>query len=264
VLLDAHDLHVQQAALTGESMPVEKTATQKFDAGPEDVVRPDRPDEVFLGMSVVSGTAIARVVATGRRTAFGEVAARLAERAPETEFDRGLRRFGLFITQAVVLLVFAVNLAGVAFRRDPLQTLLFAVALAVGLTPEFLPMIVAVTLARGAVRMSHSHVIVKHLAAIQNLGSIDVLCSAKTGTLTRGEMDLAAVTDPFGGPSERTYVLAYLNSTFETGIKSPLDTARPFGPGRVARVVMELLPFASSQQITLFGARRSGRQRASM
>lgn len=224
-LLDAHDLHVQQAALTGESIPAEKTATLQPAAGPHEVMRPERPDAVFLGTSVVSGTAIARVVATGRRTAFGEVAARLAERAPETEFDRGLRRFGLFITQAVVLLVFAVLLAGVAFRRDSLQTLLFAVALAVGLTPEFLPMIVAVTLARGAVRMSRSHVIVKHLAAIQNLGSIDVLCSDKTGTLTRGEVELAAVTDPFGGPSDQAHLLAYLNSTFEKGIKSPLDAA---------------------------------------
>jgi len=225
ILLDAHDLHVQQAALTGESVPAEKSAGGNVAVEPGGGLRPDRPDAVFLGTSVVSGTAVARVLATGRRTAFGEVAARLAERAPETEFDRGLRRFGLFITEAVVLLVFAVLLAGVAFHRDPLQTLLFAVALAVGLTPEFLPMIVAVTLARGAVRMSRSHVIVKHLAAIENLGSIDVLCSDKTGTLTRGEMELVAVTGPHGEPSEKAFLLAYLNSTFETGIKSPLDAA---------------------------------------
>jgi Mg2+-importing ATPase len=224
-LLDAHDLHVQQAALTGESVPVEKSAGGNVAVQRGEGLRPDRPDAVFLGTSVVSGTAVARVLATGLRTAFGEVAARLAERAPETEFDRGLRRFGLFISEAVVLLVFAVLLAGVTFHRDPLQTLLFAVALAVGLTPEFLPMIVAVTLARGAVRMSRSHVVVKHLAAIENLGSIDVLCSDKTGTLTRGEMELAAVTDPHGGPSEKAFLLAYLNSTFETGIKSPLDAA---------------------------------------
>ena len=225
VLLEAHDLHVQQAALTGESIPVEKSAGGNSAARAGDELRPDEPDALFLGTSVVSGTAIARVAATGRQTAFGEIAARLAERAPETEFDRGLRRFGLFITQAVVVLVFAVMLAGIAVHRDALQTLLFAVALAVGLTPEFLPMIVAVTLARGAVRMSRQKVIVKHLAAIQNLGSMDVLCSDKTGTLTRGEMELAAATDPFGAPSEKAFLLAYLNSAFETGIKSPLDAA---------------------------------------
>lgn len=221
-LLDARDLHVQQAVLTGESLPAEKEARRSPAEGP---LRPDDLDAVFLGTSVVSGTATALVLATGRATMFGEVAARLAERAPETEFDRGTRRFGLFITQTVFVLVLFVFLVSAIEKRDALQSLLFAVALAVGLTPEFLPLISAVTLARGAVRMAKRHVVVKHLAAIQNLGSMDVLCSDKTGTLTTGEMTLAQATDPFGAPADQPALLAAVNSHFETGIKSPLDAA---------------------------------------
>jgi P-type Mg2+ transporter len=236
-LLAARDLHVQQAALTGESLPAEKEARPTPIEGP---LRPDDPDAVFLGTSVVSGTATAIVAATGPATAFGEVAARLADRPPETEFDRGTRRFGLFITQTVFVLVLLVFLISAVERRDPLQSLLFAVALAVGLTPEFLPLISAVTLARGAVRMAHRHVVVKHLAAIQNLGSMDVLCSDKTGTLTTGEMSLTQSTDPFGAPAERPAVLAAINSHFETGIKSPLDAAilraRSIDPGSYRKV----------------------------
>lgn len=221
-LLTARDLHVQQAALTGESLPVEKEAAHGPNSGP--LTTGDR-DAVFFGTSVVSGTATALVAATGPATAFGEIAARLAARPPETEFDRGTRRFGLFITQAVLVLVFFVFLTGAALRRDPLQSLLFAVALAVGLTPEFLPMITAVTLSAGAVRMARQKVVVKHLAAMQNLGSMDVLCSDKTGTLTMGEMELVTVTDPLGAGAERPLTLAGVNSAFETGIKSPLDAA---------------------------------------
>lgn len=219
-LVSARDVHVQQAALTGESLPVEKAAGPC--PGP---FRPDRPDAVLLGTSIVGGTGLARVVATGRKTCFGELASRLVGRPPETAFDRGLRHFGGFIAQAVLLLILSVLLIG-AFRHQKfLETLLFAVALAVGLTPEFLPMIVAVTLSRGAVRMARRRVIVKHLAAVQNLGSIDILCSDKTGTLTLGAMDLVAATDPRGQTSERVLQLAGLNSLFETGIKSPLDAA---------------------------------------
>jgi Mg2+-importing ATPase len=241
-LLKARDLHVQQAALTGESLPVEKEASSNKSEGP---LRPDALDAVFLGTSVVSGTAEALVVATGRSTMFGEVAARLADKPPETEFDRGTRRFGLFITQTVFVLVLVVFLISAIERRDALQSLLFAVALAVGLTPEFLPLITAVTLSRGAVRMAHRHVVVKHLAAIQNFGSMDVLCSDKTGTLTTGEMTLAQALDPFGTPADRPADLAAVNSQFETGIKSPLDTAilqaRPFDAGKYKK--LDEVPF---------------------
>ncbi|HSQ56504.1 MAG TPA: magnesium-translocating P-type ATPase [Gemmata sp.] len=220
-LLTARDLHLQQGVLTGESFPVEKEAGPTRD-GPID---PSDRYSVFFGTSVVSGTATARAVATGPATAFGAIACRLASHPPETEFDRGTRRFGLFITQTVLVLVFFVFLVNAALERDPLESLLFAVALAVGLTPEFLPMITAVTLSAGAVRMARRKVVVKHLAAMQNLGSMDVLCSDKTGTLTSGAMQLVKATDPLGQLAERPFKLGYLNSTFETGIKSPLDAA---------------------------------------
>jgi Mg2+-importing ATPase len=221
-LLQAKDLHVQQAALTGESMPVEKEAVE-LPEPPQQLT--DMRNAVFLGTSVVSGTATAVVEVTGRATAFGDIAARLAARPPETEFERGTRRFSLFIMETVLFLVLFVFLVSIALRHDPLQSLLFAVALAVGLTPEFLPMIVAVTLAQGAVHMARKKVIVKHLAAMQNFGSMDILCSDKTGTLTSGAMVLHRQLDPFGRATEQVYLLAYLNSFYETGIKSPLDAA---------------------------------------
>ncbi|MBZ5527613.1 MAG: magnesium-translocating P-type ATPase [Acidobacteriia bacterium] len=216
----ARDLFVQQAALTGESMPVDKETLPR----PSDLsAGPAAPDLVFLGTSVVSGTALARVLVTGPRTAFGSIAERLAMRPEETEFERGLRLFGLLIMRTVFFLVLFILVLRVALHKDALESLIFAVALAVGLTPEFLPMITSVTLARGAVRMAQAKVIVKHLSAIQNLGSIDVLCSDKTGTLTRGEMSLEKSLDAAGQPADRPLLLAWLNSKFETGIRSPLD-----------------------------------------
>ena len=221
-LLEAHDLHVQQAALTGESLPVEEEA--------QDVVVPshslaESPIAVLLGTSVVSGLAIAVIVATGRATAFGDIVTRLATRPPETEFDRGLRRFSFLMMRTVIFLVLFVLVVNLALKRDALESLLFAVALAVGLTPEFLPMITTVILGQGALHMARQKVIVKHLAAIENFGSMDILCSDKTGTLTTGEMVLDQCLDPLGKPSEHVLQLAYINSTYETGIRSPLDTA---------------------------------------
>jgi len=241
-LLEARDLHVQQAALTGESLPVEKAPTG---ARAPVCPGPEAADHVFLGTSVVSGTAVALVVATGRATAFGDIAARLATGPPETEFERGTRRFALLIMRTVVFLVLFVLLASVALHRPLLESLLFALALAVGLTPEFLPMITTVTLARGAVRMARRHVVVKHLAAIEVFGGMDVLCSDKTGTLTAGEMTLDRCVDAFGDPSERTRQLAYLNSVHETGIRSPLDAAilRSAGPASPESLKLDEIPF---------------------
>lgn len=217
-LLIARDVYVQQAALTGESLPAEKEAT-----GEPASIKADARNMVFLGTSIVSGTATAEVVATGARTAFGDIAARLAARPEETAFDKGLRNFSRLIARTVFFLVLFLVVVSIARHRDALQSLLFAVALAVGLTPEFLPMITSVTLSKGAVAMARKKVIVKHLSAIENLGSLDVLCSDKTGTLTAGTMSLDRSLDPFGNPSQRTLELAYLNSKFETGIRSPLD-----------------------------------------
>ncbi len=221
-LLEARDLYVQQAALTGESMPTEKHAhpgEKEFEG------TPDAPDLVFLGTSVVSGTAAARVIKTGSQTAFGAIAKRLVVRPEETEFERGLRRFGMLITRVVFVLMLFILVVRLALHKDAFESFVFAVALAVGLTPEFLPMITSVTLASGAVRMAREQVVVKHLPAIQNFGSIDVFCSDKTGTLTKGEMTLSRSVNALGQPDDRVLGLAYLNSKFETGIRSPLDAA---------------------------------------
>ena len=221
-LIDARDLHVQQAALTGESAPVEKEPVAEADDAAGGA---DARHLVFLGTSVVAGTATALVFATGRNTAFGDVAETLSERPPQTEFERGLGDFSRLIMHTVVFLLLGVLLVGTVLHRPPLQTLLFALALAVGLTPEFMPMITTVTLARGAVRMARQRVIVKHLAAIEDFGSMTVLLSDKTGTLTSSETAVASTVGPFGEASERTQLLAHLNATFETGIRSPLDAA---------------------------------------
>jgi Mg2+-importing ATPase len=221
VLFKVRDLHVQEAALTGESLPVEKQAVDL-----QAISSPTSDNhKVFLGTSVVSGTAMALVMATGAATAFGDIATRLASKPPETEFERGARQFGLLIMKTTILLVFFVLLVSVVLHHNFLESLLFAVALAVGLTPEFLPMITTVTLGQGAVHMARKKVIVKHLEAMQNFGSIDVLCSDKTGTLTSGEMTLDQHLDPFGTSSERVLLLAYLNSLHETGVGNPLDQA---------------------------------------
>ena len=226
-LAESRDLHVQQAALTGESLPVEKETAWEPQAAfsADDLNLAEARNVVFLGTSVVSGTATAEVLATGAGTAFGKIAERLAEKAPETEFERGTRQFGLLIARIVAFLVLFVFLVNAALHRNTFESLLFAIALAVGLTPEFLPMITTVTLGRGAMRMARKKAIVKHLAAIQNFGSIDILCSDKTGTLTSGEMKLDQHLNPLGGISERVFVLAYLNSFFETGVSHPLNRA---------------------------------------
>jgi len=220
-LLESRDLAVQQSMLTGESLPAEKHASAAAAGG----TAPDAADLVFLGTSVVSGTATATATATGAKTVFGDIAIRLKARAPESEFERGLRRFSLLILRTTIALVLFILLVGIALRHDPFESLLFAVALGVGLTPEFLPMIVSITLTQGALRMAREQVIVKHLPAIQNFGSIDVFCSDKTGTLTTGVMQLDRAIDPSGVDSPRPLALASINSRFETGIRSPLDAA---------------------------------------
>ena len=212
-LIDARDLHVQEAALTGESLPAEKAPGSGV-AG-----------KVFLGTSIVSGIATAEVIATGSATEFGEIAARLAAKPPETEFQRGLRRFSYLILRTTLFLVLFIVAVRIALRQDAFQSILFAIALAVGLTPEFLPMITSLTLAKGAIRMAREKVIVRHLASIQDFGSMDVLCSDKTGTLTSGNIALESSLAPNGSTSERPLELAYWNSKLETGVRSPLDTA---------------------------------------
>jgi Mg2+-importing ATPase len=221
VLLEATDFVVSEAVLTGESFPVQKSPGV-LDATAALV---ERTNCVFLGTNVRSGTARCLVVATGAATEFGAVALRLTLRPPETEFDRGIRRFGILLTSAMVAMVIVVFVAHVFRDRAPVETLLFAIALAVGLSPELLPAILSVNLARGAQMMAHRGVLVRRLNAIENLGSMDTLCTDKTGTLTEGVVQLEGAYDASGRPSDEVLDLGASNATLETGIASPLDDA---------------------------------------
>jgi Mg2+-importing ATPase len=221
IVLDATDCHVSESMLTGESFPVEK----KPGALPSDTPLPRRVNSLFLGTNVRSGVARAIVVQTGARTEFGAIAHRLTLRPPETEFERGTRRFGYLLTSAMLLLVLVVFAAHVIRGRPPIETLLFAIALAVGLSPELLPAILGVNLSRGAQSMAARGVLVRRLNAIENLGSMDVLCTDKTGTLTQGVIQLEGAYDAVGRASPEVLELAALNAALETGLPSPLDDA---------------------------------------
>ena len=222
LVLEARDFFVNQALLTGESFPVEKQPGT-LPAGATELH--EATNAVFMGTSPISGSARMQVLRTGKRTALGAIAASVLREPPPTSFEIGTRRFGMLILELTVLLVLFTLLVNTLLGRPWLESFLFSVALAVGLTPELLPMIVSVTLARGALRMADKRVIVKRLASIQNLGSMDVLCTDKTGTLTEAKMRLEQAVDADGLPSDRALLLAVLNSSFETGVKNPLDAA---------------------------------------
>ena len=221
LVIEAQDFLVSEASMTGESFPVEKRPG---------TIAPDAPiaartNAVFLGASVRSGTAKVLAVKTGRRTEFGAIAARLRARPPETDFARGVRQFGYLLIRVMVVIVLFVLTVNLLLDRPVIESLLFAVALAVGLSPELLPAIISVTLSAGARAMSKRGVIVRRLDAIENLGSMDILCTDKTGTLTEGAIVLSDVLDAANRPSDEVRRLAFLNAAFETGIENPLDAA---------------------------------------
>jgi Mg2+-importing ATPase len=221
-LVAARDLFVNQALLTGEAYPAEKEAGDL----PSLVDEPGQAANFLcMGTSVISGIATALVVHTGRTTELGGLAHGLAMERPRDAFEQGIRRFGFLMLRLTVFLVLFVTVTNLAFHRPLLESLLFALALAVGLTPELLPMVVTVTLANGARRLAARRVIVKRLAAIHDLGAMDVLCTDKTGTLTESEIKLAAHVDQSGEDSGEVLRLAALNSAFQSGMKSPLDAA---------------------------------------
>jgi P-type Mg2+ transporter len=221
LLLAATDFFVSEAMLTGESFPVEKRAG----AVPATASLRDRHNCVFFGTNVRSGMARCVVTATGSHTQFGAIARRLSLRPPETEFDRGLRRFGYLLTSTMLVMVSVVFIVHVSQGRPPLETLLFSIALAVGLSPELLPAILSVNLARGARMLADHGVLVRRLSAIENLGSMDVLCTDKTGTLTEGVVQLEGAYDPAGVPSGVVQRLGAWNAGLETGLQNPLDEA---------------------------------------
>ena len=221
VILESKDLFVDEATLTGETYPVEKTARVL----PEETPLSQRTNALFMGTHVVSGNAKAVVVHTGRETEFGRVSERLTLRPPETEFERGVRRFGYLLLEVTLVLVMAIFAINVYFKRSVLESFLFALALAVGLTPQLLPAIISINLSHGAKRMALKKVIVKRLASIENFGSMNVLCSDKTGTLTEGVVQFHSATDVDGSESEKVYLYAYLNAIHETGFVNPIDKA---------------------------------------
>jgi P-type Mg2+ transporter len=221
-LIDTKDLFVNQSALTGEAMPAEKfshpcdqTCAEPFDL----------PNMCFMGANVVSGYATGVIVRTGGATFFGKLADQIAGRRVPTAFDQGINRFTWLMIRFIIVMVPAVFLINGVTKGDWLQALLFAVAVAVGLTPEMLPMIVTVNLAKGAIAMARKKVIVKRLNSIQNFGAMDVLCTDKTGTLTQDRIILKRHLDIRGEESERVLQYAYLNSHFQSGLKNLLDVA---------------------------------------
>src|SRR5260221_3195039 len=235
-IIESRDFFVNEALLTGESYPTEKHVAADG-IGATNLA--EASNAAFMGTSVVSGSAKLLVFATGKATQLGEISASLRHTPPPAALEQGTYEFGLLIVRITGLLVLFVLLINLAFHRPLLESFLFALALAVGLTPELLPMIVSVTLAQGALRMAKEKVIVKRLAAIHDLGSMDVLCTDKTGTLTQAKIQLIKELTLSGAASKRVLDLAWLNSHFETGLRSPLDTAildhAPTPPSAAAR-----------------------------
>jgi P-type Mg2+ transporter len=221
VVLEANDFFVSQAVLTGETFPMEKmTGTV-----PAKASLAKRTNCVFMGTSVSSGTARALIVQTGKATVFGQIAERLSLRPVQTEFERGIQRFGYLLTQVMMVMVIIVLAVNIFLAKPPIDSLLFALALAVGLAPELLPAIISITLAHGAQRMAKRGVIVRRLNAIENFGSMDVLCTDKTGTLTEGVVCLDGALDPEGRSSPAVLRTTYLNAHYQTGLSNPLDSA---------------------------------------
>jgi P-type Mg2+ transporter len=221
LVITATDLFVRQVALSGEPYPVEKQAG----GIPSDNSLDHALNALFMGASVLSGAATMLVCKTGRSSVLGQTAHSVAGDRPLSSFETGIRQFGYLIMRATFVLILFVLLVNGIAHRPWLESFMFAMALAVGLTPELLPMIVTVTLSRGAMRLAKHQVIVKRLSAIQNLGAMDVLCVDKTGTLTEAVISLARHVDIQGMDDESVLELAYLNSFFETGVHTPLETA---------------------------------------
>jgi P-type Mg2+ transporter len=221
VLIESKDLYVDESMLTGETFPVEKSILVVA----EDTAMAQRTNTLWMGTHIVSGNATAIVILTGRNTEFGKVSEHLKLKAPETEFEHGIRRFGYFlgeVTLVLVVIIFAIN---VYLQKPVLESFLFSLALAVGLTPQLLPAIISINLSHGAKKMAQKKVIVKRLASIENFGSMNVLCSDKTGTLTEGIVQVEAALDIHGNSSEKVFLYTYINAFYETGFSNPIDMA---------------------------------------
>jgi Mg2+-importing ATPase len=221
LLIESKDCFVDEAMLTGETFPAEKSETVL----PAETPLGKRTNSLWMGTHVVSGSARALIVRTGKETEFGKVSERLKLRPQETEFEHGIRRFGYFLMEVTMVLVVAIFAINVYLARPVLESILFSLALAVGLTPQLLPAIISINLAHGAKRMAQKKVIVKRLASIENFGSMNVICSDKTGTLTEGIVHVQSACDVDGAPSDKVLLHAYVNAFYETGFTNPIDVA---------------------------------------
>ena len=221
LIQESKDLFVDEATLTGETYPVEKAAVVLSAETPLG----QRTNSLWMGTHVVSGSGKAVVIRTGKETEFGQVSERLKLRPQETDFEHGIRQFGYFLMEVTLVLVVAIFAINVYLARPVLDSFLFSLALAVGLTPQLLPAIISINLAHGAKRMAQEKVIVKRLASIENFGSMNVICADKTGTLTEGIVHLQSALDVAGAPSDKVLLYAYLNAFYETGFTNPIDEA---------------------------------------
>ena len=220
-IIEADDFFVNQSVLTGESFPCEKIS---------DVILVNQAENinnnlVFLGSNVVSGTALAVVFNVGQNTRFGKIAKNILKKDEKSDFELGITKFGFFIMKVVFFLVLLIMLCNSLIKQDILESFIFAIAIAVGVTPELLPMIMSIAMARGSQKMAKVGVIVKRLSAIPDFGSMNILCTDKTGTLTEDKIKLVTYTDIFGVHNERVFLYTYLNSFHQTGVKNPLDKA---------------------------------------
>src|SRR5579862_151542 len=235
-LIESNNLFLNEATLTGETFPAEKKCGQL----PATTSLAGRTNCIFMGTHVISGTAKAAVVGTGINTEFGKISQHLRKLKPETEFEKEIKRFGLFLMQVTLILVVLVFVINILLHKPWLESFLFSLAIAVGLTPQLLPAIISINLSKGASRMAGLKVIVKRLSAIENFGSMNVLCTDKTGTITQGKITLAKAADINGDESDKTFRLAYLNAHFESGFSNPIDEAiRNFGSPDMQNVVKE-------------------------
>jgi len=221
LVVESKDLFVDEAMLTGETFPVEKMAAEL----PAETLLGERTNTLWMGTHIVSGTATAIIVHTGTETEFGKVSERLKLRPPETDFEHGIRRFGYFLMEVTLVLVVAIFAINVYLQRPVLDSFLFSLALAVGLTPQLLPAIISINLSHGAKRMAEKKVIVKRLSSIENFGCMNIICSDKTGTLTEGTVHLQSALDVNGNDSEKVLLQAYINAFYETGFTNPIDEA---------------------------------------
>ncbi len=221
LIIESQELFTDEAAFTGETYPVEKNAGVL----PANTPLAKRSNTLFMGSHVISGKATALIIKTGKQTEFGKISSGLQSKAPETDFERGIRRFGYMLMEITLLLVIIIFAINVLLHKPVLDSLLFSLALAVGLTPQLLPAIISVNLATGARRMAKQQVIVKRLSSIESFGCMNILCSDKTGTITEGKVNLKDTLDITGKHSDKVLQYAWLNASLQQGFHNPIDEA---------------------------------------